>query len=149
MYCKHCGSSIDDGAKYCQHCGGEQYGEKKIVVNATVENHEDENKKNSALEMKKAEMAGEIFRLGLMSVIFPQTLIIAFLGIVFSLKAKSAVNEYKRQFGALTGRALAGHILSIPGLILGIVYTVITALYLLVIFFFFIIAIISVRLFLE
>lgn len=128
MYCKHCGSSIDDGAKFCQHCGGEQYiaDEPKVIEEPAVEAEADEEKKSA--------MAAYVFKWGLMGAIFSHTLILSFLGIIFSSKAKKAANDYKRQFGNLKGKILAGHILSIAGLVLGIIYTVFVAFYIFVLF---------------
>lgn len=130
MYCKHCGRTIDDEAKYCQHCGGEQYTEKAAEVEETVVNQVSDTEADSEFELQKEKLAKEIFRLGLMSGIFANTIILGFLGIIFSVRTRKAVLEYIEKFGALSGRALAGNIIRIPALVEGILYTVLVGIYL-------------------
>lgn len=126
MFCKKCGSALNDGAQFCPHCGQDQtvvYNQ-EAATEATVVVEE-----NTA---EKEEMAGGVFKFGLMGLIF-SAVGITLLGIIFSAIGMNKAKKFRQIYQSLQGRAVAGNILAIIGLIEGIAVTVLIALYAVVI----------------
>jgi hypothetical protein len=90
---------------------------------------------NTANERMKEEMAGQVFKWGLMGIIFTCTGCLALLGFIFSIIAKSRAAAYQRTFGEITGRAQAGRILGRIGFGLGLGLTIFFAVYFLIVIF--------------
>ena len=113
MYCKHCGTDLEENVKFCPNCGAEQTAEAAEPVAEPVLDNEFEEKKNA--------MAGSALVWGILGLVFSASSWLAILGIIFSGIAKKKVAEYVAFAGELEGRAKAGSILAKIGMIVGIV----------------------------
>lgn len=113
MYCKHCGTDLEENVKFCPNCGAEQTAEAAEPVAEPVLDNEFEEKKNA--------MAGSALVWGILGLVFSASSWLAILGIIFSGIAKRKVAEYVAFAGELEGRAKAGSILAKIGMIVGIV----------------------------
>lgn len=127
MFCKKCGSALNDGAQFCHHCGQDQ----TVILEQTPVTEE-----NVIVEENDAEkeaFAGSVFKFGLMGAIFSCTGLCSLLGIIMSAIGLSKAGKFRQAYQTIKGRALAGKILSIVGLAYGIFFTVFFALYFFVI----------------
>ena len=140
MFCKHCGTKIEDNATLCHVCG-------KIVENdAFVENQEaqgdyfetpnpepnyyDDYQVNSQKPDKPAGVSGLIF--AIIGLEFACSVFLAFLGIIFSYVARAKINTYVERYGEINSVNKVAKILSKIGIILSWVMTGIFVLYLIV-----------------
>ena len=119
MYCKHCGTDLEENVKFCPNCGAEQTAEAAEPVAKPVLDNEFEEKKNA--------MAGSALVWGILGLVFAASSWLAILGIIFSGIAKKKVAEYVAFAGELEGRAKAGSILAKIGMIVGIITVIILA----------------------
>lgn len=122
MFCKKCGSALNDGAQFCPHCGQDQtvvYDQTTAVEGTVVE-------ENTA---EKDALAGSAFKFGLMGLIFSCTGFLSLIGIILSAVGLGKAGKFSRIYKSLQGRAIAGKILSIIGLVEGILVTVILFFY--------------------
>ena len=120
MICKHCGYEIAEGSAFCSTCG-------KVV---------EETDAVEAIEVSKPrdDFGGRILAFGILSLAFAMTFFLSFLGIIFGSIAKSMASAYEREFGETEGKATVGKNLAKPGLIVGIILTVLAALYCFILF---------------
>lgn len=118
MYCKNCGAKIDDNARFCSDCGHEQ-----------IRVQEDINF-SSDFEAAKDQLSSQILTWGILSLAFSCTFILSLLGLIFSFVAKGKVKTYVRQFGPVEYRSRVGRDLSTAGLIVGLILSILCALYL-------------------
>ena len=121
MFCKNCGRQLDEGENLCPACGTMNATETpaptagiEYAVNDTA----------AVNERLKDEMAGQVFKWGLMSLIFAATGCLSLLGFIFSFIAKSRALAYRNVFGVLEGKAKVGRILGKVGFGLGLGMTI-------------------------
>lgn len=119
MYCKHCGTDLEENVKFCPNCGAEQTARAAEPVAEPIVDNE--------FEAKKDAMAGSALVWGILGLVFAASSWLAILGIIFSGIAKKKVAEYVAFAGELEGRAKAGSILAKIGMIVGIVIVAILA----------------------
>lgn len=126
MYCKNCGTKLEEGALFCPSCGyrkeDEQFSEPVKVVRS-----------DKAEEYALNEQAKSILVMGILAIAFTETLIFSFLSIIFGAITSKKVKAYVKDGGILSGKAKVGKILGKIGLILGIVITVFVVLYIVLI----------------
>ena len=115
MICKHCGYEIAEGSAFCSTCG-------KVV-------DETETVESPVSSERRDELGGRILTFGILSIAFALTFFLSFLGIIFAAVAKSMAATYAREFGETEGRATVGKNLAKPGLIVGIILTVLAVIY--------------------
>ena len=120
MYCKNCGTQLEDTARFCPSCGAAQ---------AETPTAEPEILPNPAREQRKDAKAGEVLKWGILSLAFSLSGLLSLLGWIFSGTARRLRREYEAEYGDATGRALVGKILGNVGLGVGIGYTIFFALY--------------------
>ncbi len=118
MYCKYCGTDVEENGKFCQNCGAE--------VEATPVDAAEPVVNNEFEELKKT-LGGSVFTLGLLGLIFCASGWLAIAGLIMSAVAKKKAALYQAYAGELDGRAKAGSILAKIGLAVGIVSLVILA----------------------
>lgn len=121
MYCKHCGTDIEDGVKFCPNCGAEQAEAPAAepIVEPVAEPIVD-----NAYEEKKNAMAGSVLTWGILGLAFSCSTWLAILGIIFSNIAKKKAAEYEAFAGELEGRAKVGRGLAKAGFIVGVIMLV-------------------------
>ena len=141
MFCKHCGSQIDETAKFCTTCG--KIVEKEAYVaneNATHDYFETpapnyynnpapnyfDNGYNPPIQK---ESGGGILAFAILGLAFGCTLILSFLGIIFSAISRGKVNNYIVRYGKLDGPGIAGNGIGKAGLIVSIIMTVLCVFY--------------------
>ncbi len=109
MFCKKCGTEIEDSVKVCHICG-EATKEKKPVVDTP----------------EADSLATSVLTFGIIGVvllwIFPPV------GIVFSYMAMKKFKEYKELSPIPSTKANVGNILATVGLVLNIIFTVLSVL---------------------
>lgn len=133
MFCKNCGNQVADGASFCANCG--------MPVEESAPGF-----KPASLESKPASVpaysyvsapapvpqvdSGSVLTFGILALVFANTFLLSFLGIVFGVIAMNKANTYCACGYPLEGKAKVGRILGKVGMILGIVMTVLFVLYL-------------------
>ena len=130
MFCKNCGRQLDEGENFCPACGTMNATETPAATTGIEYAVNDTAAVNERL---KDEMAGQVFKWGLLSLIFSGTFCLSFLGFIFSFIAKGKASSYETVFGEISGRANAGRILGRIGFGLGLGMTIFFALYLVLI----------------
>lgn len=130
MFCKNCGRQLDEGENFCPACGTMNATETPAATTGIEYAVNDTAAVNERL---KDEMAGQVFKWGLLSLIFSGTVCLSLLGFIFSFIAKGKASSYETVFGEISGRANAGRILGRIGFGLGLGMTIFFALYLVLI----------------
>ena len=126
MFCKNCGRQLDEGETLCPACGTMNATETPVPAAGIEYAVNDTAAVNDRL---KDEMAGQVFKWGLMSLIFAATGCLSLLGFIFSFIAKGKASSYETVFGEISGRANAGRILGKIGFGVGLGYSIFFALY--------------------
>ena len=121
MFCKNCGRQLDEGENFCPACGTMNATETPAATTGIEYAVNDTAAVNERL---KDEMAGQVFKWGLMSLIFSGTVCLSLLGFIFSFIAKGKASSYETVFGEISGRAKAGRILGKIGFGLGLGMTI-------------------------
>ena len=121
MFCKNCGRQLDEGENFCPACGTMNATETPAATTGIEYAVNDTAAVNERL---KEEMAGQVFKWGLMSLIFSGTVCLSLLGFIFSFIAKGKASSYETVFGEISGRAKAGRILGKIGFGLGLGMTI-------------------------
>ena len=136
MFCTHCGNELPENARFCPACGN------GIENNQQTETADTEETvvfipeiENDPYEAEKSERGGSILKFAIMGLAFMAGSggFLSILGLIFTIIARSKVNEYVRDFGATNGRATVGKHLTIPGLITNIFFMVFWFIYFLLI----------------
>lgn len=129
MFCKYCGNNVPDGAVFCPSCGSSM---KDDVWSATV-TPEPEFKAEPVLTEVEIEARESqkrtILTLGICSVAFACTGILALVGLILACICRSKIRAYELRFGPTSGIASVGKGLSLGGLIGSIVMTAFFTLY--------------------
>ena len=125
MFCKNCGRQLDEGETLCPACGTMNNAETPAATTVSY----DLNATETVNERMKDEMAGQVFKWGLMSLIFAATGCLSLIGFIFSFIAKGKASSYETVFGEISGRANAGRILGKIGFGVGLGYSIFFALY--------------------
>ena len=143
MFCQNCGRQLKDGENFCPACGAMKAAESNANANtdfqydlgtANIDAQYSFGAPSSVSEAVKDEMAGQVFKWGLLGVIFAGTFCLSLLGFIFSIIAKNQAANFERTFGEIKGRALAGRILGRIGFGFGLGMTIFFALYIFIIF---------------
>lgn len=135
MYCKNCNNQLNDNPRFCPFCGQEQ--EAPASEGAPVAPEQTDlygSSYEQATEEKKDELAGATLKWGILSLAFSTTFFLSLLGFIFSFVAKAKAREYVRLFGEVEGRSRVGRDLGTAGFIVGLILTILSALYWLLIF---------------
>ncbi len=82
--------------------------------------------------MTTNDTSTKVLVFGILGLAFACSFYLSFLGIIFSAIGMSQANNFARENGAVFGKAKVGRILSKVGLPLGIVFTVISVIYIIV-----------------
>ena len=130
MFCSHCGSEIENGARFCQNCGASA----DATKNEEKMSYEPIDLTDTIAEKAKDEAAGSALGTGIAAIIFG--LIVSFLnfiGIILGAVGIGKANAVEAQFGELPPKARVGKILSTVGLISGILMTIVWFLYIVII----------------
>lgn len=121
MFCDKCGAQLNDNSRVCPQCGAPIHGEEQnITVTSTYAGPLGDPK--------------PVLVWGILGLAFSCTFFLSFLGIIFSaigLKKARAYNQFTNN--AQSGQAKTGRILSIVGIPVGIVMTIIFAIYIIAI----------------
>lgn len=152
MFCKFCGNQLDDDAKFCSKCGklvsaetnenkkepetvviSDEYGNPTASYNApavsnpqpTYQPYSAPVSENSAVRDAEGK---SILVFGILGVAFACSIYFAFLGIIFSVIARSKLKRYLNCYGETRGTATVGKYLSLGGIIGSIVMTAISVL---------------------
>ena len=146
MFCTHCGAEMEEGAKFCSVCGTEAAAARapqtevlEAPVNAQPSPVSEANaevyqtgdsavtyRAENAPAADPAERiaAADVLRFGIMGIAFAASFILSPVGIILSAIGLGKSRRYAASYGSCTGKAKVGHGLSIGGLALGIVLTV-------------------------
>lgn len=129
MFCKFCGSNLEDGANFCTNCG-------KVVVGESYDNGvetvgEVSNSYDTVDDEQKSKSGKDVLKFAILGLAFGSSFYLSFLGLIFSIISKRKLKNYKSQFGDTSGAATVGKHLGTAGLILSIVFTAILVLYVL------------------
>ena len=129
MYCKHCGTQIEENAKFCPICG-------KIVEDSALNSNQEPKADyfdtpnfapnyydDSQIRQpdKPAGVSSLVF--AILGLEFISLFFSSFLGLIFSYVARSKVDTYARMYGELNGVNKVAKILSKVGIIVGWVLT--------------------------
>lgn len=120
MYCKNCGSMIEDGAKFCTSCGAQtEVVTNQVPIEATPID-------NIPVQPTVVGPRPPILKKGIISLIFSELPILNIIGLVFG-------NQAKRMFNTLpyppNGSEKAGRILGKIGAIFSIITIVCYTIY--------------------
>ena len=101
MFCKHCGTQIEDAAKFCPTCGKIVEREEYVAAEAPAQDYFETPTPNyfeapapayfENSRPAEKESGGGILALAILSLVFAETLILSFLGIIFAYIAKSKI----------------------------------------------------------
>ena len=146
MFCKHCGTQMDDSAKFCPTCGKINESNSFAEVESPAQdyfdtptpnyfgnpnpNYFDAPTYNNYSAPVEKESGGGILALAILSLVFAETFFLSFLGIIFAYIARAKINNYIIKYGELDAPGKVGRGLSTAGLI---VSWIMTGLFLLVI----------------
>ena len=139
MFCKHCGTQIEDSAKFCPTCGKIVEREEYVAAEAPAPNYF-ENPTPDYFETPapayfensrpaEKESGGGILGCAIVGLAFACTWILSFLGIIFSCIAKAKINSYVMRNGELDAPGKVGKGISTAGVIVSIIMTVLLVLY--------------------
>ena len=128
MFCQNCGRQLNDNENFCPSCGAMKVAAESNASPNTNFQY-DLGTPNPVNEALKDEMAGQVFKWGLMGVIFANTGCLSLLGMIFSIIAKNRATNFERTFGEIKGRALAGRIMGRIGFGLGLGVSIFFTLY--------------------
>lgn len=161
MFCKNCGRQLADNPKYCPYCGqsneapapavtptfneqsysygSDSYGTENSYGSGSYGSYDPYGNPygtpyGQATEEKKNDLAGSTLKWGILSLAFSTTFFLSLLGFIFSFVAKARAREYVRLFGEVEGRSRVGRDLGTAGFIVGLILTIFSALYFLLIF---------------
>ena len=138
MFCQNCGRQLGDNENFCPACGAMKAAESNANANtdfqydlgtANINAQYSFGTATPVNEALKDEMAGQVFKWGLLGLIFANTGCLSLLGMIFSIIAKNQAASFERTFGEIKGRALAGRIMGRIGFGLGLGLTIFFALY--------------------
>lgn len=140
MFCKHCGTQIEDEAKFCPTCGRIVEKEESVANENSAPNYFDSpapnyfdtpapNYNGEGYRPQQRESGGGILALAILSLVFAETFFLSFLGIIFAYIAKSKINSYIIRNGELDAPGKVGRGLSIAGLIVSWIMTGLFTLY--------------------
>ena len=143
MICKFCGNRIEDDAMFCSRCGKR--------VEETIDYFDESNFVNPKVEEEKSRIGGSILGCAIAGVVLLLVsctgilvasevayfigydaflrcvfglLIVNIVGWIFSATARGKARGYAERFGETNGKATVGKIMSIPALILNIIFAV-------------------------
>lgn len=117
MYCKNCGTYLNDDAAYCSACGVPQTKDAPTYTEGEEKTPESEAQKSAAIGVLVWGILGLFFALE-----FP------LLGLIFSCIARKKYTEYEHTYGKAKDVAAIGKGLAIAGFIVGLVCTILGAL---------------------
>ena len=148
MFCKHCGSQIDETAKFCTTCGKiverEEYAANQNAApdyfdtpapnyyNNPAPNYFDTptpNYNGEGYRPQQRESGGGILALAILSLVFAETFFLSFVGLIFGYIAKSKINSYIIRNGELDAPGKVGRGLSTAGIIVSWIMTGLFVLY--------------------
>ena len=130
MFCSHCGSEIENGARFCQNCGASA----DATKNEEKMSYEPIDLTDTIAEKAKDEAAGSALGTGIAAIIFGLVVsFLNFIGIILGAVGIGKANAVEAQFGELPPKARVGKILSTVGLISGILMTIVWFLYIVII----------------
>lgn len=165
MVCKNCGSTVEENVKFCPECGAPMEAAEEAVKAVAEDVYSEPEQTYSSPQQNdyvspqpaaaapppasqvypqsvKPETTPELeerskktLTMGFLAIVFGSTFFLSFLGIIFGAIGIGRANAFKRAAGIIYGRAKVGHKLSIAGLVLGIVLTVLFVIWLVFIVF--------------
>ena len=143
MFCKYCGSQLNDDARFCSSCGNQVETVSTVITEAPVVEAPPVaapapvpapiQAQPAANDEELASKQNSVLTYGILALSFALTGIISFLGIIFGAIAMNKANEYIRLMGSSTARVSVGKGLGKGGLIAGIALTAFFTLYILLI----------------
>lgn len=127
MFCKFCGSEIENDANFCPNCG-------KVVTNDLYSNSIEKEEPvisvyETVVDEEKQKAGGKILKSAILGAAFASTAWFALVGLIFSIISRVRLNKYISVYGETEGRATAGKIVGKVALILSIVLTAFMTLY--------------------
>ncbi|MBQ9806808.1 MAG: zinc-ribbon domain-containing protein [Clostridia bacterium] len=125
MFCVYCGKNLPDGSAFCPNCGARLTETEPQMQYNQVQTPE----KPAANPAEKDALGKSILTYAILGHAFGCTLLLSFLGLIFTCVSKGKVNKYTDLYGPTSGTATVGRILNIPGLIINIFMTVFSAIY--------------------
>ena len=134
MYCSHCGSQNEDGARFCCNCGAPI--EQKQKEEAKQEyTYEPIDLTTTLREAEKDRRGASILGAGIPGVIFAfAATFLNFIGIILGIVGLAKASSFERDFGGLDGKSRVGKILSIIALAGGIFMTLFWIFYFVILF---------------
>jgi uncharacterized membrane protein YvbJ len=124
MICKNCGAQMDDSAIFCSACGHE-YVHEPVKEPTNID---------TAYQAAKDRLSNQILTWGILSIAFASTFYFSLIGLIFSFVTKSKVKQYTTHIGPVSYKSKVGRDLGKAGFIVGLILTIIYALYLFILF---------------
>lgn len=145
MFCPNCGTEIREGISFCPNCGTSLVREEPPVYAepdvqdqgqaqpVTVYEYT-QNGYSQPTPVSAPQELPNVLLWGILGFVFADTFFLSFLGIIFSAIGLSKANLYTRLTGCPVNKGgKVGRILSVVGLIIGIVMTVLFIIWLIVV----------------
>ena len=119
MICKNCGAQMDDNAIFCSACGHE-YVHEPVKEPTNID---------TAYQAAKDRLSNQILTWGILSIAFASTFWLSLIGLIFSFVTKSKVKQYTTHIGPVSYKSKVGRDLGKAGFIVGLIFTILSALY--------------------
>ena len=129
MYCKHCGSQIEESAMFCPTCGKIVEVDEFVAADSQATDHFDSQTKESNYFENgynppvERESGGGILGFAIAGLALACTFFLSFVGVIFAFIAKAKMNNYIERYGELDGPGKVGRGIGRAAMIVGWIFT--------------------------